>query len=153
MRVLGWWRAAIAMACAAQLWGCGGEIERAELAIVPSPEDFNSAIQPLLIEMGCSFEGGCHDVGLGGVTIKVGTGPAALEESYLSVKAQLDREDPGASRIIQSVLTENTQATHRPAACIDLDSCAYQKLVAWISDASPQAVDCDPTPDGCYKSR
>lgn len=133
--------------------GCGGEIEQAELAIVPSPDDFNTEIQPLLIELNCSSAGGCHDIGLGGVTIKVATGAADLEESYLSVKSQIDLEEPADSRIILSVLTENSQATHNPRACIDLDSCSYQKLVAWISNEAPQDIDCDPTPDGCFKSR
>lgn len=135
--------------------GCG-EIDQVELAITPSPDDFNTEIQPLLIQIGCSLEGGCHDVGLGGVTIKLDTGAAALEESYLSVKAQLDFEAPGESRIIQSVLTENTQTTHSPGDCINLDSCSYQKLVAWIAwqsegDLRPQDVDCDPSPEGCFK--
>lgn len=133
------------------LVACGGEIERVELDIVPSPEDFNAEIQPLLLALGCSPNGICHDIGQGGVTIKVGTGAADLEESYLSVKAQLVLDDPPASRIIQSVLTENAQATHSPRGCIDLDSCSYQKLVAWIADEPPQDIACDPVPDGCFR--
>lgn len=133
--------------------GCG-EIERVSLAITPSPEDYNAEVHPLLLQIGCSFEGGCHDVGQGGLTITVGDGAADLEESYLSVKAQLDFEDATQSRLIQSVLTENAQTTHRPANCIAVDNCTHRKLIAWIEwsgegDTRPQDVDCDPTPEGC----
>lgn len=133
--------------------GCG-EIERVSLAITPSPEDYNTEIHPLLLQIGCSSEGFCHDVGQGGLTIAVGMGGADLENSYLSVKAQLDFEDPAQSRLIQSVLVENTQTTHFPPNCIAVDNCTHQKLVAWIAwtgegDQRPQDIECDPTPEGC----
>jgi hypothetical protein len=141
------------LALALAVAGCG-EVERVSLAITPSPEDYNTEIHQQLLQIGCSSEGFCHDIGQGGLTITVGMGAADLEESYLSVKAQLDFEDPAQSRLIQSVLTQNTQTTHFPPDCISVDNCTHQKLIAWIAwtgegDARPQDVDCDPTPEGC----
>ncbi|MCB9546617.1 MAG: hypothetical protein H6706_12285 [Myxococcales bacterium] len=137
------------------LAGCG-EIERADLAVRPRQDDFAEEIQPLLLSLGCSPAGGCHDIGQGDVTIKVATDGAALEASYLSVKARIDREDPAQSRILQSVLAENTASQHFPPGCIRQDGCAWQKLVAWIAwdadaDPRPQDVACDPAPEGCFK--
>lgn len=144
---------ASALASTMAVAGCG-EVERVSLAITPSPEDYNTEIHPLLLQIGCSGEGFCHDIGQGGLTITVGLGAADLEKSYLSVKAQLDLEDPAQSRLIQSVLTENTQTTHFPPNCISVDNCTHQKLVAWIAwtgegDTRPQDLACDPTPEGC----
>lgn len=137
------------------LLGCG-EIERVSLAITPDPEDYNAEVHPLLLQIGCSPEGACHDIGQGGLTIATGMGAADLEASYLSVKAQLDFEAPADSRLIQSVLVENTQTTHAPSDCISVDNCTHQKLVAWIGwtgegDPRPQDIDCDPTPEGCFR--
>lgn len=135
--------------------GCG-EIEQADLTVRPRQDDFASDIQPLLVGLGCSSEGACHDLGMGDVLIRTGTGAADLEASYLSVKAQLDRESPEFSRLIQSVLVENPASQHVPPACIGRGGCAWQKLVAWIAwdgegDARPAEVLCDTSGEGCFR--
>ncbi|MEZ4469423.1 MAG: hypothetical protein R3F60_01205 [bacterium] len=137
------------------LLGCG-EIERADLTVRPRQDDFADEIQPLLLSLGCSPQGGCHDIGQGDVTIKVAVDGASLEASYLSVKSRIDREAPAQSRILLSVLAENTASQHFPAGCIHLDGCAYQKLTAWITwdadtDPRPQDVACDASAEGCFK--
>lgn len=146
----------ISLILLAFLGGACGEIERAELAVRPNQDDFARDVQPLLVSLGCTTEGACHDVGLGNVTIHVGTGASALEASYLSVKAQIDRESPELSRIIQSVLAENPTSQHVPPACISQGGCAWQKLVAWIAwdgegDPRPADIACDYSTEGCFR--
>jgi len=133
-----------------------GEIERAELTVRPNQDDFARDVQPLLVSLGCSSEGACHDVGLGNLTIRVGTGARDLEASYLSVKGQIDRESPEFSRIVQSVLAENPTSQHVPPACIAQGGCAWQKVVAWIAwdgegDPRPADVVCDYSAEGCFR--
>jgi hypothetical protein len=133
-----------------------GEIERAELSVRPNQDDFASDVQPLLVSLGCSSPGGCHDLGLGNVLIKANASAADLELSFLSVKAQIDREQPEQSRIIQSVLAENPTTQHIPAACITQGGCAWQKLVAWIAwdgegDPRPSDIVCDFSAEGCFR--
>ncbi|MEZ4463343.1 MAG: hypothetical protein R3F43_02185 [bacterium] len=105
------------------LLGCG-EIERADLAVRPRQDDFADEIQPLLLSLGCSRR-------VAATTSARATSPsrwpstARPQTSYLSVKSRIDREAP-ASRILLSVLAENTASQHFPAGCIHLDGCAYR---------------------------
>ena len=152
--------AALALLLGAASSGCG-EVERADLVVLPRKDDYVTEIQPLFATMGCSAGTRCHSVPQGNLRIIVTEPNAAeLEENYQSAKGKSDLRAPDASPLIADLLFSeaNPQADHNPACWKSRESCAYRKLRAWIAwsgddDPRPREIDCQlgapGNPDPC----
>lgn len=143
------WRARswLFLACAAT--ACG-EIERAELVVRPRKDDFAAEIQPIFERLGCSAGTLCHSGPQGDLKLVVSPGAAALDDNYLASKAKLDLNAPADSPLIADLLPKGVApgATHVTVCWKSPESCAYRKLLAWISwdaaeDPRPQDIDCE----------
>ncbi len=127
-----------------------GEIERAHLVVRPRKDDFAAEIQPIFERLGCSAGTLCHSGPQGDLKLVVSPGAAALDDNYLATKAKLDLNVAEGSPLIADLLPKSVApgATHVTVCWKSRESCAYRKLLAWISwdaaeDPRPQDIDCD----------
>lgn len=128
--------------------GCG-EIERADLVVRPRKDDYAAEIQPIFERLGCSAGTLCHSGPQGDLMLVDSPGPAALDDNYLAAKAKIDLDAPAESALIADLLPKSVApaATHVTVCWKSVDSCAYRKLLAWITwdsaeDPRPQDLDC-----------
>lgn len=145
----------VAAAVVAFGWGCG-EVETVKLAAAPDPSDFAGTIQPLLEQLGCSANGGCHSVVAGNFQFIEDPNPAQRDANYLSAVGKLDLADPARSDLLALLVKGTDGRTHpRPPYCFEsVDSCAYRKILAWADweapgDLRPQDVPCDEPDEAC----
>ena len=141
--------------CVAILWGCG-EVEQLQVAVRPSKKDFVEVVQPLLEQMSCSKEGGCHTAGVGDFKFIEQPDSTQVQANYLSVKGKIDPESPEKSDLTYLLFAGNPNAKHWPT-CFAVNSCVKQKLEAWIEDKEggprPGDVDCKPAGETCFTAR
>lgn len=130
-----------------------GEVERAELVVLPRKDDFVTEIQPVFERLGCSAGTRCHSEPQGNLKIVVAEPTAAdLEENYQSAKGKTDRQSPDESALLADLLASeaNPDADHNPACWKTEMSCAYRKIRAWIAwetvdDPRPGDLGCEVT--------
>ena len=127
-----------------------GEIERAELIVRPRKDDFAAEIQPIFERLGCSAGTLCHSGPQGDLKLVVSPGAAALDDNYLAAKGKVDLNAPLNSPLIADLLPKTFApgATHVTVCWKSTESCAFRKLLAWISwdgaeDPRPQDIDCE----------
>ncbi len=145
-------RAASALVLVPTLLAACGEVERLDLAVRPRQDDFETQIQPLLVQVGCSRDGVCHTTPQGELRLVEQPDADDLQDDYLGVKAKIDLDDPDASVLLTYLLAP--EGGHRPQCWASTESCAYRKLRAWIAwsadgDPRPQDVACDTSAERC----
>ena len=133
----------------AGLFACG----EAQEVILPQRPDrlLFTDIRESFITLGCSANGeGCHSVLVG--DYRLGTsesGVAEIEEEFQLTKALVNLDSPPESLILRVALRNDPLALGHPI-CFDSEtSCAFRRVVAWLSyegqgDPTPDAV-CDPS--------
>lgn len=119
---------------------------RAEEIVIPQRPDRAqfATIRDTFIKVGCSQNGqGCHSVLVGDFKVgKPDDAPAAVESEFLLTKALIDLDEPENSLLIRSALRDDPLALGHPICFLET-SCAYKRIVAWVSYDGPN----DPTPD------
>lgn len=127
-----------------------GEIERAELIVRPRKDDFAAEIQPIFERLGCSAGTLCHSGPQGDLKLVVSPGAAELDDNYLAAKGKVELNAPLGSPLLADLLPKSVApgATHVTVCWKSTGSCAYRKVLAWISwdgaeDPRPQDIDCE----------
>ena len=142
------------LAAVGLLGSCGGEVDVERLAVRPSIEQWQNTIQPLFRDMGCSVAGACHgDDFRGEVRVMPEPDPGQSYTDYLSVKGALNLSDAEQSPLLVRLLRGGPGGNHFPPCFNSRDSCAWRKVVAWISDdgtgPGPDDIDCDASEEFC----
>ncbi len=127
-----------------------GEIKTVSLVDQPERAGFGE-IREVLLTVGCSgagAAGGCHSVLTGDLQISIDEpAPAQLEAEFLQIKSLVDIQEPSDSRLLLVALPLEP-ITHQVCFHQIGQSCAYQKILSWISDEP--FPDCEVEIDTCF---
>ena len=125
-----------ALELAALLLGaCGGEIEQIEFVDRPRRDDFESHIQPMFENLGCSAGTYCHSAAQGNFAFVVDPDAAALQDNFLGARAFLDLDRPDESRLLRALVPSTVlpDANHTVLCFKSVDACGYRQVLAWAS--------------------
>jgi hypothetical protein len=115
--------------------GCQGQVDEVSLNIRPNRDQFEQVIYPMLLGLNCIGDDGskqsctqCHAKGEHGYLLVEN----AVDPSFFSIQNQINLVNAAQSNILIQATGETHPVLH-PVCYESVQSCSYQKLLAWIS--------------------